>query len=197
MAMTITDETDVVIQGVGTASKASLITLGTLLLVIGVLALWASFATTLISVVAAGVLLLVGAIFQAVLAVQSRKGLEILSHALMAVLYAIAGFFLAANPLFGAISLTTLIGIFFIAGGLVRLGTALYLRYANWGWAALSGIVTFALGVFTMAYLPEMSFVLIGTLVAIDMIFLGTTLIGYGAALPSSSGVRPLKTARA
>lgn len=190
----ITDETDVVIKGTGTASKASLMTLGILLLVIGALALWASIATTMISVLAAGALLLVGAIFQGVLTVQSRKGMEILSHALMTLLYAIAGLFLIANPVVGAVSLTSLIGVFFVAGGLVRLGSALYMRYRNWGWAALSGIVTLALGVFTLIYLPEMSFVLIGTLVSIDMIFLGTTLIGYGAALPSSTS-RPLKPA--
>ena len=194
--MAITDEADVVIRGAGTASKTSILVLGSILVVIGALALWMSFATTLISVLAAGVLLLIGAVFQTVLAVQSRKGMEILSHALMAVLYAVAGLFLIMNPLMGAISLTSLIGAFFVAGGLVRLGTALYLRYPNWGWAALSGVVTLALGIFTFAYLPEMSFVLIGTLVSIDMIFLGTTLIGYGAALPSSSA-RPLRAAHA
>lgn len=185
--MSITDETDLVIQGAGTASKASLLTLGSILFVVGALALWASFTTTLISVLVAGVLLVVGALFQAVLTVQSKKGPEILSHALLALLYGVAGFFLIVNPLVAAISLTSMIGVFFIAGGLVRLGSALYLRYGNWGWAALSGVVTFALGIFTMAYLPEMSFVLIGALVAIDMIFLGTTLIGYAAALPSRS----------
>lgn len=174
-----------VIKGTGTASKASLLTLGSILLVIGLLALWASFTTTLISVLAAGVLLLVGAIFQGVMTVQSRKGMEVLSHSLMTLLYAAAGLFLIANPIVGAISLTSLIGVFFIAGGLVRLGSALALRYGNWGWAALSGFVTLMLGVFTMIYLSEMSFVLIGTLVSIDMIFLGTTLVGYGAALPT------------
>lgn len=195
--MAITDEADVVIQGAGTASKTSLLVLGSVLVVIGALALWMSFATTLISVLAAGVLLLIGAVFQAVLAVQSRKGMEILSHSLMAILYAVAGLFLIMNPIVGAISLTSLIGVFFVAGGLVRLGSALYLRYANWGWAALSGVVTLALGIFTFAYLPEMSFVLIGTLVSIDMIFLGTTLIGYGAALPASNASRRMRTAHA
>jgi len=194
--MAITDEADLVIQGAGTASKTSLLVLGSVLVVIGALALWMSFATTLISVLAAGVLLLIGAVFQAVLAIQSRKGMEILSHALIAVLYAVAGIFLILNPIVGAVSLTSLIGVFFLAGGLVRTGSALYLRYPNWGWAALSGIVTLALGVFTFAYLPEMSFVLIGTLVSIDMIFLGTTLIGYGLALPSSTPSRqPLRPA--
>lgn len=186
--MAITDQTDIVLNN-GTASRGSLITLGSLLLIIGVLALWASFTTTLVSVLAAGILLLVGAVFQAVLAFQSRRS-EILAHALMAILYAVAGLFLIANPIVGAISLTSLIGVFFVAGGLVRIGSALYLRYGSWGWAVLSGLITLALGVFTLMFLPEMSFVLIGTLVSIDMIFLGTTLIGYGAALP------PIQTTR-
>ena len=184
--MAIIDETDVFIRTTGTRSKVSLMFMGALLLIVGVFALWASFATTFISVLAAGGLLLVGAVFPGVLTVQSRRGGEILSHALMTVLYIVAGLFLIANPVLGAISLTSIIGIFFIAGGLVRFGSALYLRFGNWGWAALSGLVTLAMGVFTLMFLPEMSFILIGTLVSIDMIFLGTTLLGYGAALPSS-----------
>jgi uncharacterized membrane protein HdeD (DUF308 family) len=197
--MAITEEADFVIRGAGTASKTSLLVLGSALLLIGGLALWASFTTTLISVLVAGALLVVGAIFQAVLTLQSRKGIEILTHALMALLYAVAGFVLIANPIVGAISLTSVIGVFFIAGGLVRLGSALYLRYGNWGWAALSGLVTLVLGIFTMMFLPEMSFVLIGTLVSIDMIFIGTTLIGYGAALPSersSNGMNRVDASR-
>ncbi len=188
--MAITEETDILIQGSGAASKASLLVLGSLLLIIGAGALWASFTTTLVSVLVAGVLLVLGALFQAALAVQSKKGAEILSHSLLAILYTVAGIWLIANPLVGAISLTSLIGVFFIAGGLLRIGSAVYLRPSSWGWAALSGVVTFVLGIFTMAYLPEMSFVLIGTLVAIDMIFVGTTLLGYGLALPASARTR-------
>jgi uncharacterized membrane protein HdeD (DUF308 family) len=183
--MTLTDENDVVIQGTGTASKASLITLGIVLTLVGALALWASFTTTLISVLVAGALILVGAVFQAVLTFQSRKGAEIVSHGVMALLYALIGLFLILNPVVAAISLTSLIGVMLIAGGVIRIGSALYLRDGNWGWSALTGVVSLGLGIFTMMYLPEMSFVLIGAVVAMEMIVLGTTLIGYGLALPS------------
>ena len=183
--MAITDEADLVIRGTGAQSKTSLLVLGSLLVVVGALALWASFATTLLSILVVGVLLLVGAVFQGALAVHSKKAIEIASHAMLALLYVGAGLFMIMNPLIGAISITSLLGVFFLAGGIVRFGSAIYMRKPNWGWAAFSGVVTIILGAFTFYYLPAMSFVLIGTIVSIDLIFLGTTLIGYGAALPS------------
>ena len=54
---------------------------------------------------------------------------------------------------------------------------AVILRPPSWGWLHLSGIVTFLLGIFVWGQWPESALWVIGTLVAIDMIFNGVWLV--------------------
>ncbi len=84
---------------------------------------------------------------------------------------------MAVHPLAGAQSLTLLLAVFFLAVGLFRTMGAIILRPPSWGWLLVSGIVPFLLGIIVWGQWTESALWVIGTLVAIDMIFNGVWLV--------------------
>lgn len=100
----------------------------------------------------------------------------------------VVGVWMLANPLQGMISLTFVVGILFLVSGLVRLYMAIAnYRGTNMMWLMVfSGVVSAALGAFILFSVPETSLILLGTLVAIELIVIGTTLISVGMALKNT-----------
>ena len=52
-----------------------------------------------------------------------------------------------------------------------------------WGWVVFSGIVSFLLGLMIIAQWPASSFFVLGILLGVDLIFVGTGWITMGLAL--------------
>jgi uncharacterized membrane protein HdeD (DUF308 family) len=168
-------------------SKVWLMVGGAALIIFGLLAIFASFAATMISVVALGFLLLGAGIFQAIISVKSRwSGFAL--HLLLALFYAGAGLLLILRPFNGAVDLTLMIGFFFIISGVVRIVSSLVERYSRWGWSFLSGLITTGLGLFVLFEWPAISFFLVGLLVGIDLIFFGNYLFAFGLAIRREEG---------
>lgn len=179
------------------SSSRWLITMGIATFVLGVLALVASVATTLVSILFIGSLFIVSSILQAIFAVTSGRWAGFGLHLLLAVLYAITGAFLVMNPAMGAATLTLFLAFFFMTSGLFRIVASLALRFAGWGWALFSGLVATSFGVYIVMNLPEASLILLGVLFAIDLIFYGANLTTFGIILKRGEHGRPssLKTA--
>ncbi len=97
----------------------------------------------------------------------------------------VVGVWMLAQPLTAMISLTMVVGALFLASGLVRLYFAFsQFRGTDMIWMmVLSGIVSVGLGLYVMFRLPAASLVLLGTLFAIELIVIGTTLLSLGMAL--------------
>ncbi|MFT3690704.1 HdeD family acid-resistance protein [Paenirhodobacter sp.] len=97
----------------------------------------------------------------------------------------IVGVWMLAQPLPAMISLTLVIGALALASGIVRLYLALtQFRGTDMFWMMiLSGLISAGLGLFVMFRLPEASLVLLGTLFAIELVVIGTTLLSLGLAL--------------
>lgn len=152
---------------------------GIAFLVLGTIALAYATLTTLASVFVFGVALLFGGMFQTVHAfkMSTSKWSGFLLDLLVGVLYIIAGLLMAVHPLAGAQSLTLLLASFFVAVGVFRAMVALLLRPPSWEWLLVSGMVTFLLGMIVWGQWPESALGVIGTLVAIDMIFNGVWLV--------------------
>ena len=84
------------------------------------------------------------------------------------------GIALLANPLAGIVSLTLIIAGFFMAVGLLRLVLAFQLRERRgWGWLALAGAISLALGLWIILAIPEAGAGILG-------IFLGVELLTSG-----------------
>ena len=150
-----------------------LLTLGIVLIAFGTLALAVSFVATLVSVLAFGWLLLVTGGTETVYAFKNARWAGTILHVANGVLSGTAGFLLVMNPAAGAVVLTLLMAMFFLIGGLFRIGAALVMSVPHRGWILLSGAVTLLLGIFIWRQLPGAAIWLIGTFVGVDMIMIG------------------------
>ena len=104
------------------------------------------------------------------------------------VLYVVVGFMIVANPGSSALALTLLIAMFLIFEGIFRIAIAATVRYPNWAWLLLHGVVNLFLGLAIWRQWPYSGLWVIGLFVGIDMIFNGWTLVmlGLAAKRPSS-----------
>lgn len=147
--------------------------IGIALILLGTLAIGAAGSVTLASMVLFGILLGIGGIVQIVNAFKMLKGNGFFVNFFSGCIYLIVGALLALNPALGAITLTLLLAIFYTATGLFKIGTALYNRFANWGWLLVSGIVSFILGILIWSEWPFSGLWIIGLFVGIDLILVG------------------------
>lgn len=157
-----------------------LLALGVVLFILGIVALGATVMATLASVLLFGWLLFFGGILQAAHALWSARWSGFFLHLLGGVFDVVVGLIMIANPFVGALSLTLLLAAFFTVVGLFRIVGAVTLRFRNWGWLLLSGIVSVILGILIWAQWPASSLWVIGTFVGIDLLFNGWWLIMLG-----------------
>jgi uncharacterized membrane protein HdeD (DUF308 family) len=102
--------------------------------------------------------------------------------ALASLVPGIVGVMFLADPVAGVVGLTVLIAAFLIAAGVSRLALA-----ASWrprkgtGWLVFHGVLSVLLGVFVIAWLPMSGLLLPGTLLAIETIAAGfSVMLGRG-----------------
>jgi uncharacterized membrane protein HdeD (DUF308 family) len=151
-----------------------LLTLGIMLIILGSLGVWMSFAMTLATVILFGALLTVGGVFQLLNAFQLKGWKSVLWHVLIALLYIAAGIVIFIDPVFASLGLTMALAWILIAVGLLRILMALQLRPASgWGWPLASGLIAIVLGAMILAQWPASGFWVIGLFVAIEMIVNG------------------------
>jgi uncharacterized membrane protein HdeD (DUF308 family) len=92
----------------------------------------------------------------------------------LGVLYIIAGILLFVYPLLGILTLTLLMGSFFLTEGVFESVLAFKLRpQKNWGWVLANGIVTLILGALVWFQWPQDAPWAIGTFVGISVLSTG------------------------
>lgn len=154
------------------------LTLGIALLVLGAIALGASVAMTIVSMVLLGWLLIIGGILEGVHAFwRERAWGGFFIDLLTGVLYVVVGFMILANPAETALALTLLIALFLMFSGLFRIVVALILRFPHWGWLILHGAVNLVLGIAIWRQWPLSGLWVIGLFVGIEMLFNGWSLV--------------------
>jgi uncharacterized membrane protein HdeD (DUF308 family) len=149
--------------------------LGTLQMVLGVIALAAAGLMTLGTMVFFGCLLIVGGVMQLINAVKVRGwgGFFFDILLLRGTPGVVTGGLMVRHPGASALSLTLLLAPFFMVGGLFRVVGSLRLRFPNWSWACLSGVIAFLLGVMLVMEWPASGLGFIGTCIGIMLIFEG------------------------
>ena len=81
-------------------------------------------------------ILLIGGIIRFVSAFNAREWSGSLLLALAGALYIVAGVLTFRHPVAAALALTLLFAALFMAVGLFRMITAIWNRFASWGWVA-------------------------------------------------------------
>jgi uncharacterized membrane protein HdeD (DUF308 family) len=96
-----------------------------------------------------------------------------------------AGLVLLARPVQGVLTLTIVVGAYFLAEGVATIMYALEHRKElseRWGWLLTAGIMDILVAAVIIAGLPGSAEWALGLLVGINMLFGGTTLIGMALA---------------
>lgn len=105
---------------------------------------------------------------------------------LSATLAILVGILLLAQPAQGMLTLTILVGAYFLAEGAVTIMYALEHRRElsqRWGWLLTAGVMDIIIAGVIVVGLPGSASWAIGLLVGLNMIFGGATLIGMAFAL--------------
>jgi uncharacterized membrane protein HdeD (DUF308 family) len=151
------------------------VALGSVQIVAGALAVGFAFSATLASVVTLGVLLLIAGGAQMAAALLARNWDGFYLFLLLAFLYAVAGFLTLQNPLLAAEGLTLMLAALFLVVGLFRIAVALVDHVPSWGWLLFNGVVTVLLGLAIWQQWPESGLWVVGMLVGIELIVNGVT----------------------
>lgn len=148
---------------------------GVLLVLLGIFAISTATLTTKISILILGVLLVIGGIIAVIDAFTTwwGKGGGFFSHLLMGILYIIAGVMLIESPMLGSISITLILGIFYVILGIYNIIYSVSARVLNWGWSLFNGIITLLLGILILEHWPASGLFFIGLFVGIDLLFFG------------------------
>jgi uncharacterized membrane protein HdeD (DUF308 family) len=157
--------------------------LGILLMLLGAICIIGDVTATFATVLFFGWLLLISGIVALVQAFSTRNWSGFFLHLLSALFRGFTGYLLVRYPLAGAASLTLILASFFVVTGIFRVIAAGTMKFPRWGWAVFSGIVSVVLGVVLLAQMPVSSIWFIGFAIGVDLIFDGASLIGFGTAI--------------
>jgi len=165
--------------------------LGIALMVMGLLAIVAMpFVAGLVAVLWVAVLLLIGGVSQIAHSFLCHKWKGFLVHLLAGILYLVLGLMFVRRPGVALEALTMVIAVVLMVGGLFRSLVSLLMRFEQWGWTFLGGLISLGLGLFIWMQLPWSALWLIGTFVGIDMLWTGWSLFMLSRAvraLPKTS----------
>ncbi len=107
-----------------------------------------------------------------------------------AALAVLAGMILLARPAQAVLTLTIVVGAYFLAEGVATIMYALEHRReltGRWSWLLVSGLVDLVISFLVIAGLPSSAEWAIGILVGINLLFGGATLIGMALAARNSN----------
>jgi uncharacterized membrane protein HdeD (DUF308 family) len=160
------------------------VALGVALLLLGTMAFLNMLVATVASVYTVGILMLIGAAIQIGQAFSVKSWSSFAWWILGGVIYALAGLATLVNPLLASAFLTLFLAAALVASGVSRIWVGFQSRpSANWGWLALSGLVTLLAGLVIAMGWPVNSLWVLGMFLAIDLLFQGWASIALGLAL--------------
>ncbi len=165
--------------------------LGIILIVAGTLAVGMPFVASLASVVLLGTLLIMGGIAQLVGAFWTRDWSGFFLTMLMGVLYLVLGVMFLRHPGGALEAMTLLLTCGLMVSGLFRIIGSLMYRFPNWGWTLVGGVINLLLGIYIYSQWPLDSFFVLGLFVGIDLIFTGWTWVMLALAV-KNVGPRPI-----
>lgn len=158
--------------------------IGAVLLVGGLVAIFNPFAATLTAQQIAAWLFLFGGIAQVVATIRSSDWGARIINLVLAVAYLWLGISLLGHPLAGILTLTVLVAIMFLVNGILKVLLSFTLRGTPNFWAVLlSGAISIALAIMVFANFPQSAAVLLGVLLAVELISTGAMMIAYALHL--------------
>jgi uncharacterized membrane protein HdeD (DUF308 family) len=159
--------------------------LGVFLVILGFIAAGKAVTTTILSTVLVGWILLVAGAGLAILSFLTGRWSGFLLTMAAGILSIVAGSEILNYPASGAAVITMIIGTMLAVSGIFRSIGSAAMRFPNWGWSLLSGIVTFVLGVALIRNWQSSSLWFLGLAVGVDLIFHGISWITFSFGIHS------------
>ena len=152
--------------------------IGIAAIVIGAIAILLPELFSLGAAVFVGIVLVIVSAFLAAAAFAAHGVGSLLARLAWALLTFVVGLWLILEPHNGTLTLTLVLGIYFLLMGLTRVTVAFLGRgRPNAVWIGLSGICGLIIGILVLAKFPSSADWAIGLLIGIDLIFAGWSLI--------------------
>ncbi|MGT2436388.1 HdeD family acid-resistance protein [Bradyrhizobium betae] len=163
---------------------------GILLVVLGVAALILPPLASLAIAIFLGWMFLISGIGGLIVTYWARSTPGFWWSLISAALAVLAGGLLLARPMQAVLTLTIVLGAYFLAEGIATIMYALEHRRelsGRWSWLLVSGLVDIAISFMVITGLPSSAEWAIGVLVGINLLFGGSTLIGMALAARNSN----------
>jgi uncharacterized membrane protein HdeD (DUF308 family) len=158
-------------------SWKGLLTVGIIAIVIGCIAILVPAVASVGTAIFIGWILLIAGAFLVAAAFSAHSVGSLLLRLLWAAITVVVGIWLIVEPHNGTLTLTFVLGVYFLFMGLTRITVAFIGRgQPNAGWVGLSGVCGLLIGTLVLAKFPSSADWAIGLLVGIDLIFAGWTL---------------------
>jgi len=150
---------------------------GALMVLAGIVALLFPIFSSVAVVVMLGWLLIFSGIFQAISLIGATNVPHFWLQLISVVLSVVIGILFLRHPGEGLLTLTLLLIVFFMVGGMAKVIFALTIRpFPNWGWVLASGVIGVLLSAYLWSSLPITAAWLLGVLVGIQLISEGAAL---------------------
>ncbi len=158
-------------------SWKALMTVGILAIVVGCIAILVPAVAAVGTAIFIGWILLIAGAFLVAAAFSAHSIGSLIVRLIWAALTVIVGVYLIFEPHNGTLTLTLVLGIYFLIMGVTRVTVAFMARgQQNAGLVGLSGVCGLLIGILILAKFPSSADWAIGLLVGIDLIFAGWTL---------------------
>lgn len=157
--------------------------LGAVLVLGGSAAIASPFLASVNFVMILGVVLMLSGVTTVIGSFWAGKWSAFLLQVLVGIIYSMVGIAIAEEPLRSTAALTLLVASFMIVVGLFRIIAALSIRFPQWGWGLLNGVVTLLAGVLIYRHFPESAFWVIGLLVGLELLLNGVSWIMLSFAI--------------
>jgi len=163
-------------EGLASSWKA-LMVVGILAILVGCVAIVVPAVASVATAVFIGWILVIAGAFLVAGAFTAHSIGSVILRLLWAFLTVIVGLWLIVEPHNGTLTLTLVLGIYFLFMGITRIAVAFSARgQRNAGLLGLSGFAGLLIGILVLAKFPSSADWAIGLLVGIDLIFAGWTL---------------------
>jgi uncharacterized membrane protein HdeD (DUF308 family) len=158
---------------------------GIVLVILGVAAILVPALATLTFTILIGWLFLISGVVGLATTLWMRQAPGFWWSLFSALIAIVAGILLLIRPLTGALSLTLVLGAFFILEGIASVMYAIAHRNQltdRWGWMLVSGIIDLIIAGIIIVGLPGTAAWALGLLVGVNLLFGGAAMIGIALA---------------
>ncbi|MCG6203596.1 HdeD family acid-resistance protein [Rhodopseudomonas sp. HC1] len=158
---------------------------GILLLILGFGAILLPLLASLTIAILLGWMFLISGVAGLVFSFWARKAPGFWWSLISAILAVVAGVVLITQPVQGILTLTIVIGVYFLAEGVATIMYALQHRgrlSERWGWMLAAGVLDILVAFIIISGWPGTAAWAIGLLVGINLVFGGTSLIAMALA---------------